>query len=284
MKYKTYLRNKNLSKSTINTYLKQKNNWENYLSDRNPNKRIFVQYINKYTNNYSPNTTKLVYSSILSFFKFQKKWKLYNECKDIRLPSIIQMNKITITIDEYDNNKNYIKQTNWYEKRDWLIFSFLFSTGIRVNEINQINKKNIKNSQLKIIGKGNKTRIIYISKNLQYLLDDWRANRINISKKNKVITNKQINIIIKKIGIDYFNKNISAHSLRRSYATNLLRKKVDIKTVSINPTTGCLICLKISGQIDLDLINSFTPCQICSKCFGFWVISQKLHVTTMFYF
>lgn len=233
MKYKTYLRNKNLSKLTINTYLKQKNNWETYLNDRNPNKRIFVQYINKYTNNYSPNTTKLVYSSVLSFFKFQKKWKLYNECKDIRLPSIIQINKITITIDEYDNSKKYIKQMNWYEKRDWLIFSFLFSTGIRVNEINQINKKDIKNSQLKIIGKGNKTRTIYISKNLQYLLDDWRANRINISKKNKVITNKQINIIIKKIGINYFNKNISAHSLRRSYATNLLRKKVDIKTVSI---------------------------------------------------
>ena len=57
MKYQTYLRNKNLSKSTINTYLKQQNNWENYLRDRNPNKRIFVQYINKYTNNYSPNTT-----------------------------------------------------------------------------------------------------------------------------------------------------------------------------------------------------------------------------------
>ena len=73
MKYKTYLRNKNLSKSTINTYLKQENNWENYLSDRNPNKRIFIQYINKYNNNYTTNTTKLVFSSILSFFTFQKK-------------------------------------------------------------------------------------------------------------------------------------------------------------------------------------------------------------------
>ena len=60
MEYKTYLRNKYLSKSTINTYLKQKNNWENYLSGRNPNKPIFGQYINRYTNSYSPNTTKLV--------------------------------------------------------------------------------------------------------------------------------------------------------------------------------------------------------------------------------
>ena len=232
MKYKTYLRNKNLSVSTINTYLKQKNKWEDYLGFKNPNKKIFVQYINKYTNNYSPNTTKLVYSSVLSFLKFQKKWKLYNDCKDIRLPSFNPSYKITITLDEYNFSKEYIKITNWYEKRDWLIFSFLFSTGIRVNELNQINKKKINNNQIKIRGKGNKTRIIYISKNLQELLDNWKANRINISKKNKFITNKQISIIIKKIGNDYFNKNISPHSLRRSYATNLLRKKVDLKTVN----------------------------------------------------
>ena len=32
---------------------------------------------------------------------------------------------------------------------------------------------------------------------------------------------------------------------------------------------GCSIHLKISGQINLDLINNFIPCQICSKCFGF---------------
>ena len=233
MKYKTYLKNKNLSKITINTYLRQKDNWKKYLNDRKPNKKIFVSYINKYTNNYSPNTTKLVYASVLSFLKFEKRWKLYSECKDIRLPSIIQVYKITITIDEYNNMKKNIKQLNWYQERDWLIFSFLFSTGIRINEINQINKKKINNGKMKIIGKGSKTRNIYISNNLENLLNNWKFNKINISKKNKFISNKQINIIIKKIGLEYFKKNISSHSLRRSYATNLLRKKVDIKTVSM---------------------------------------------------
>ena len=51
-----------------------------------------------------------------------------------------------------------------------------------------------------------------------------------------------------------------------------------------NPTTSCPIHLKNSGQIDIDLINNLTSCQICSRCFGFIVISQKLHFTPMFYF
>ena len=37
--------------------------------------------------------------------------------------------------------------------------------------------------------------------------------------------------------------------------------------------------LKISGQVDLDLINTLTSCLICSKCWSFWDISQKLHFT-----
>ena len=45
-----------------------------------------------------------------------------------------------------------------------------------------------------------------------------------------------------------------------------------------NLTTGCPIHLNISGQIDLGRINTFTSCQICSKCPGFRDISRNLHL------
>lgn len=233
MKYITYLKNKNLSKNTIKTYLNQKINWETYLEGKKPTKKLFVNYIKKHTNNFSPNTTKLVYSSVLSFLKFQKNWKLYNDCKDIRMPSIVLEYKITINLKEYNECKNSIILSSWYEQRNWLIFSFLFYTGIRVSELRQINKKNIIDNQIKIQGKGSKTRNIYIFEYLEFLLKNWRSNKININKRNKQITEKQVNLIIKKIGEDYFNKKITPHSLRRSYGTNLLREEVDIKTVSV---------------------------------------------------
>lgn len=233
MKYTTYLKNKNLSKLTINTYIRNANKWEIYLNSRKSSKKLFVNYINKYQKNHMPNSTRLIYSSILSYIKFQKKWKLYNEFKDIRLPSSTQLNKTTISLKEF-NELRGIKtiEKDWYKSRDWLIFTFLLTTGIRISELTQVNKKNIKNNCLTINGKGNKERIIYICDYLQILLRNWKANRINISKQNKQITNKQANIIIKKIGKMLFDKEITPHSLRRSYATNLLRGGVDIKTVS----------------------------------------------------
>lgn len=233
MKYTTYLKNKNLSKLTINTYIRNANKWEIYLNSRKSSKKLFVNYINKYQKNHMPNSTRLIYSSILSYIKFQKKWKLYNEFKDIRLPSSTQLNKTTISLKEF-NELRGVKtiEKDWYKSRDWLIFTFLLTTGIRISELTQVNKKNIKNNCLTINGKGNKERIIYICDYLQILLRNWKANRINISKQNKQITNKQANIIIKKIGKMLFDKEITPHSLRRSYATNLLRGGVDIKTVS----------------------------------------------------
>ncbi len=92
---------------------------------------------------------------------------------------------------------------------------------------NKIYDKN----KLKIKGKGNKIRVIFLTKYLQELLLSWKANRIAINSKNKLITIKQINTIIKKMSNKYFNKELTPHDLRRSYATNLLKNNANIEIV-----------------------------------------------------
>ncbi|WP_033159733.1 hypothetical protein [Mycoplasmoides alvi] len=162
MKYLTYLKNKNLSKNTINCYLKYSKIWVNYLNNKKPNKSLFVKFLNQYRKTHSNNSTKLLYSSILSFIKFKKFHKLYFECKDIRLPSTLLKNKTIIHLNEFNEIKSSLSNIyEWYEKRNWIIFVFLFTTGIRANELNQINKKNINNNRIKIIGKGQKEREIF---------------------------------------------------------------------------------------------------------------------------
>lgn len=231
MKYSTYLKNKNLSKTTINIYLKNYEKWLSFLKDNNPTKRLFVCFLNK-NKHLSANSVRLLYSSILQSLKFERRWKLLNEFKDIKLPNLVQYNKTIINWDEYENIKNKIEINNWHDKRNWLIFSFMFLTGIRGSELNQIRKNKIVNNCINIIGKGNKERIIFIPKYILGLLKDWKLNKINISKSKLSLTHKQLNLIIARIGMTYFNKKISSHSLRRSYATNLLRKNIDIKTIS----------------------------------------------------
>ena len=97
-----------------------------YLGDRKPNKTLFVKYINNYAKTHQPNSVHLIYSSLISIFKFEKKWKLINQCKDIKLPKMQQINRKIISLQEYENVKNIVKLNSKIEKRNWIIFSFLF--------------------------------------------------------------------------------------------------------------------------------------------------------------
>ncbi|WPL38898.1 tyrosine-type recombinase/integrase [Malacoplasma iowae] len=232
MKYETWLKNKNLSKNTINVYLKNYDLWKKYLNDKKPNKTLFTKYIKTYSRTHKPRSVRLLYSSILSIFRFEKRWKLLNECKDIHLPKEEVEIKPVISLDHYKKVLFDIQLTNWFQKRDWLIFSFLFLTGTRVSELLIFNKKDIyDNNKYRILGKGNKIRTIYLNDYLVSLLDNWKPNRIAISKNNKILTIKQINIIIKKLSSTYFNKLLTPHSLRRSFATNLLKSNINIEIV-----------------------------------------------------
>lgn len=251
MKYINYLKNKNLSKNTINSYLLQSKKWNEYLDKRNPNKTIFIKYLQKIKSNYSASSIKLIYSSLISYFKFEKRWKLIEQCRDIKLPQIQQTNRTIVKLEEFNYVKSIIcfeNEKNWKKKRNWLIFSFLFLTGIRISEIGKINKKNIyENNRIKIVGKGEKERVIYLTDYLLELLLKWKSNQIAINRKNKILSKKQLVKIIKTIGIEYFQKEITPHSLRRSFATNMLKKGANIEIIrktlghsSINTTARYL--------------------------------------------
>lgn len=232
MNYETYLKNKGLTSKTIHIYLRYvnlflKNNQNNQLT-----KSSLVKTIRVHQKNHEANSTRIYYYSIISYLKFLKKWKLINELRDIKLPTSSKKNRVIISLEEFESVFKTIKMNSLRKMRDWLIFYFLFCTGIRVGELYKIDLRKINNSKLEIVGKGNKTRIIYIPDNLNSFLKLWKYQYLPINKNKKFITYKTINLIVKKIGNEYFNKDITPHSLRRSYATNLLRKQIDIKTIS----------------------------------------------------
>lgn len=231
MKYVEYLIDKNLSDETIRVYLINLRQWNSFIKAKDPTKSDFVKFIRHYSSNHKPNSVHLMYSSILSFFKFKKWYDLINECKDIRLPQQNLCLKETITINEFMEVFNSYFPQSFMKKRNWLIFCVLFMTGIRANELNEFEISKIKEGKMVIKGKGNKYRNIYINDKLQTKLLAWNFDKINVNKKNEKLSSKQIIYIINNLGKKLFNKNITPHSLRRSFATNLLRAKIDIKVV-----------------------------------------------------
>ncbi len=230
--YVNWLRSKNLSINTIDVYTKLIMQWQVYLNGREPTKTIVLYFINEYAENHKPRTVRLMMASIISFFKFERRWKLIKECEQIKLPSSQYNLKSTIKFNEFNKVRDSIVLNKWKTERDWLIFSFLFYTGIRISELIQVKKTDIfEKNKLIIRGKGNKQRIVYLNDYLVKRLKHWNHNRIAITSSNKTLTTKQINIIIKTLSIKYFDKYMTAHGLRRSYATNLLRSNVNIEIV-----------------------------------------------------
>ncbi|AKH32757.1 Tyrosine recombinase XerC [candidate division SR1 bacterium Aalborg_AAW-1] len=128
--------------------------------------------------------------------------------------------------------------------RDAALLSFLFSTGLRVSELISLTKDRIRtdSNQLTIIGKGRKIRSTFITREALEKLEEYRTLRTDDSDyvfvshtKNRRpdhLSRNAVEDIVKKYktlcGID---KKITPHTIRHSFATQLLKKGADIRSV-----------------------------------------------------
>lgn len=135
--------------------------------------------------------------------------------------------------------------------RDRAILELLFSAGLRVSELTSINRDqvNLKNQEFSVRGKGGKVRIVFISDTAKEALGKYLRKRTDIDpalfvrlpkkgaketdkKGNLRITQRSIQRIVKyyatKAGIV---KDVHPHTLRHSFATDLLVNGADIRSV-----------------------------------------------------
>ncbi len=135
--------------------------------------------------------------------------------------------------------------------RDRAILELLFSAGLRVSELTSINRDqvNLKNQEFSVRGKGGKVRIVFISDTAKEALGKYLTKRTDIDpalfvrlpkkgaketdkKGNLRITQRSIQRIVKyyatKAGIV---KDVHPHTLRHSFATDLLANGADIRSV-----------------------------------------------------
>ncbi len=138
--------------------------------------------------------------------------------------------------------------TNPQGLRDRAILELFFSTGMRISELTNLNreqikiKKNIEDIELSISGKGGKIRTVYISKRAIKWLKKYTQTRIDDkikalfinyrAKKDspRRLSMRSIQNIIKKYALQAgLPPNTTPHVLRHSFATDLLGKGVDLK-------------------------------------------------------
>lgn len=186
-------------------------------------------------------------STIKNFFLFLENEKIAtNLVKEVILPKKEKHIPTFLSIDEIKNLLSVFDETKQTEYRDKTMVLVMYSAGLRVSELINLEKRSI-NFEEKLItlkGKGNKERFVP----LNYIALEYLNNYLSQNKNNKVFSKSKYLFINKKDGKpltrQYFfvelnkyakragiDKKISPHTLRHSFATHLLENGADLRVV-----------------------------------------------------
>ena len=256
----------------LNTYFNfmQKNHID-YLQITKDDIRNYLKYLDglKLTNR----TISRMLSALRTFYKYLvlKKVVKTNPFREIRNP------KLPKRLPNFLNNGEIEDLTNSYSLddptsiRNHLIIELLYSTGIRVSEL--VNMKitdiNFHDNTIKILGKGNKERIVLFGDYAREIIDIYLEKSRNFFEKNNhndylilncfgnKLTTRSVENIVKKASLDLkLNNKVTPHTIRHTYATDLLNNGADIKSVQELLGHSSLSTTQIYTHLTNDRIKS----------------------------
>lgn len=159
--------------------------------------------------------------------------------KEMHLPDVLSLEEIDRMVAEIDMSKRE-------SHRNRAIIEILYGSGLRVSELINLRLSNIylHDGYMRIIGKGNKQRLVPISPVALEWLGYWLQERSQLDIKPEAIdiaflnrygrqlTRAMIFTIIKTLACQAgINKVISPHTLRHSFATHLLQNGADLRII-----------------------------------------------------
>ena len=287
--FKNFLKfERNLSENSTQSYIQDLQKLIRFLSDNNINKKIseinstvIREFIYQQTKLIKPSSQSRLISSLKNFFDYLiiEKIIFINPINSIQYPKIATKIPETLSTHEIDKLIDYLKKSKKNSLRNCTILEVLYSCGLRVSELTNLNISDIFFDDLliKILGKGRKERFVPMSKIVKDMIKDYlNSERFNIitkkgfedilflnnrgEKLTRVMIYTILNIAKKGIGI---KKKVSPHILRHSFATHLIENGADISSIQhmlghTNITTTERY-LHVSKKHLVDTIKRFHP-------------------------
>ena len=249
------LDNKNNQKEILNKYLNSLENINNYSQNTIKSyKNDITQYLNEesqigefsnflkicFKKNYSKSTINRKITSIKSFLLWSAENDYFdrnlikpitNLKTDKKLPNVLTTNYINELLDSLPVIKSK-------DIRDKAILELMYSSGLRVSEVSNLNMKDIRsNKSVKVLGKGSKERILplterafnsinnYIKISRNTFANEKSGQYLFLGVRGGKLSDREIRRIV-KLRVGTF-----PHSLRHTFATHLLDGGADLRIV-----------------------------------------------------
>ena len=192
----------------------------------------------------SPSSRARKLSAIKSFFKYltvRTKQLNENPVADLEYPKIRKSLPKYLTLEQSAKLLQAVSGQN--QARDYAILMLFLNCGIRRSELVGLNITDVYEDRIRVVGKGNKERIVYFGSACRKAIDQYLIERKKIvltdnralfgSQKGNRISVDAVHALVKKAflkaGLDA--TQFSAHKLRHTAATMMLSGGVDVKTV-----------------------------------------------------
>lgn len=242
---------KGLSKNTVSSY---KNDISSFSSwcDKEHLDRLKITDLN--LNNYISNlfstglkssSINRKISSIKHFYLFLLKKKVIKKspADEITTPKQEKYLPTSMSEDEVESLLGSPKSSIKIERRDKAMIEILYATGMRISELVNLKLTDIdfNRSVLKVFGKGSKERLVPYGEKAAEALRIYLEDRKKLDSKDVFLSNRgtritrgafwqRIKIYIKR---ENLKSSISPHTLRHAFATHLLNRGADLRSVQI---------------------------------------------------
>ncbi len=242
---------KGLSKNTVSSY---KNDISSFSSwcDKEHLDRLKITDLN--LNNYistlfsiglKSSSINRKISSIKHFYLFLLKKKVIKNspADEITTPKQEKYLPTSMSEDEVESLLGSPKSSIKIERRDKAMIEILYATGMRISELVNLKLTDIdfNRSVLKVFGKGSKERLVPYGEKAAEALRIYLEDRKKLDSKDVFLSNRgtritrgafwqRIKIYIKR---ENLKPSISPHTLRHAFATHLLNRGADLRSVQI---------------------------------------------------
>jgi len=242
------------SKNTLAAYrsdLKIFNKWlagKSFISVNS--KHIQDYFSDRQKNNISSSSQARILTCLHSFYQYLSANQLIKKdpTEQLSQPKLEKKLPVFLNIQEVEKLLEAPSSSSLFGQRDRAMLELLYSCGLRVSELINLSYHNInlKEEFIRIHGKGNKERVLpmgevaidylmkYETNARPILLKNGQSDSYFLSNRGSAMSRQNFFYIIKayanQVGID---KPLSPHSLRHAFATHLVQKGADLRSVQL---------------------------------------------------
>jgi integrase/recombinase XerD len=215
----------------------------NYLNLKEDNINKYIAYLFKSKLKSSSVNRKISSLKSLYLYLIKKNILKNSPINEIIIPKKEKYLPSSMSEDEVDRLLKSPDPSNKTEKRDKAMIEMLYATGMRISELVNLKLTDVdmQRSVAKVFGKGKKERLIPFGEAALEALSDYVSDRDKSASKEIFLSNrgKKLSRVAfwQRIKIYLLRENlknsISPHTLRHAFATHLLNRGADLRSVQL---------------------------------------------------